>query len=97
MRELLRDARERLEVVQRALTALGVARAKARSDELLDERRLPAGGGQERSEMPCVDPEPCDPRARGRDLGLRLAIQMLPGLVRGTTTPYSSSWRDEVA
>ena len=42
MRELLGDARERLEVVERVLAALRVSSAQARSDELFHERRLAA-------------------------------------------------------
>ena len=57
MRELLRDARQPFEIVERGLPALGVARAQARSDELLDERCLPTGSGEERPEVSSVDAE----------------------------------------
>ena len=77
MRQLLRDARERLEIVESALAALGVARAKPRRDELLDEARLAARGGEEGAQMACVDPEAGEPRAGGGDVGLRLPVEML--------------------
>ena len=80
MRQLLCDARERLEVVERVLAALRVARAEAGRDELLDERRLPSGRGEERAQMPRVDAEPREAGARGGDVGLALAVQALAGL-----------------
>ena len=49
-------------------------------DELLDERRLPPGGGQEGPEMASVDAEAGEADARGGDLGLALAVHVLPGL-----------------
>ena len=67
--------RQRLEIVERRLAPLRVARAKARRDELLEQRRLPAGGGAEGAQVARVDPvardagaarRRCRPRSRGR-------------------------------
>ena len=80
VRELLGDARERLEVVERVLPALGVARAQSRCDELLDECCLAPRARQERPEMPRVDAEPSEPRACGGDVGLALAVEALAAL-----------------
>ena len=80
VRELLRDACERLEVVERALAALGVPRPQAGCDELLDERRLPSGRGQERPQVACVDAEAGEPGARRGDVRLALAEEVLAGL-----------------
>ena len=71
---------ERLEVVERVLAALGVARAQARRDELLDERRLPTGSGEERPQVARVDAEARQPRAGGSDVGLALAVEALAAL-----------------
>ena len=68
---------ERLEIVERVLPALGVARAQARRDELLDERRLPTGSGEERPEVPRVDAEARQTRTGGGDVGLALAVEAL--------------------
>ena len=85
---------ERLEVVERALAALRVARAQAGRDELLDERRLAPRRSEERPQVACVDAEACEsvrtprrcpPRSRGR-------AARRPRRATATT-PYSSSSR----
>ena len=80
MRELLRHARQRLEVVERVLAALCVARAETGRDELLDERGLAARAGEERPQVASVDAESRQPCACSRDVGLALAVDVLPGL-----------------
>ena len=77
VRELLRDARQPLEIIERVLPALGIARAQARSDELLDERRLPTGSGEECPEVSRVDAEARQPRTGGSDVRLVLAVEAL--------------------
>ena len=80
MRELLRDARERFEVVERSLSALGIARAESWRDELLDERRLAPGGRQDRAQMPRIDAEAREPRRGRGDVGLAFAIEVVTAL-----------------
>ncbi len=94
MRELLGDARERLEVVERVLATLRVARPQARRDELLDERRLPPGrrsgtsaGVARRSRSARGE------RTRPRCLPRVSPYSRSPPSVRERTRPYSSSWR----
>ena len=77
MRELLRDPRQPFEIVERVLPALGIARAQARGDELLDECCLPACSGEERPEVSRVDAKARQPRTGGGDVRLVLAVVVL--------------------
>ena len=91
MRELLGDASERPRGRRaRSFGARDCATEPGR-DELLDERRLPPGRGEERPQVTRVDPEAREPGARRRDVGLALAVETLAASTRDWTTPYSSS------
>ena len=80
VRELLGDSRERLQVVERVLAPLGVARAQAGRDELLDERRLAPRCRQDSAQVTRVDAEARESRAGRDDVRLALAIETLPAL-----------------
>jgi hypothetical protein len=71
---------ERLELAQALLAALGVPRAERGRDDGFEQARLPVGPGAERPEVPRGDPEPREPPARGRDLGVSLGVALLPVL-----------------
>src|SRR5918995_595076 len=80
VRELLRYTREGLEILERVPAALRVPCAKPWSDELLDERGLPSGTGQERSQVAGVDAVARKTRARRGDVRLALCVKPLPAL-----------------
>ena len=79
-RELLRRLRERLEVVEAGLPALGVARTERRCDELFEEAGLAPGRVPERPQVPGVDPVLREPAAGRGDLGVALAVEVLATL-----------------
>src|SRR5204862_7797797 len=58
--------------------ALGVARPKSGSDGLLDQSGLAVGRGAEAAQMPRRDSELRQPAARERNLGIELAVALLP-------------------
>ena len=80
LRELRRDARERLEIVERRAAPLEVARAEPGRDELLEQRRLPTRRRAERAQMPRVEAVAREPPARRGDLDVALAVDPLPRL-----------------
>ena len=80
LRELCRDGGERLEVVERRAAPLEVARAQARRDELLEQRRLAPRGGAEGAQVPGVEPVAREAAAGGRDVDVALAVDALAGL-----------------
>ena len=68
MGQFLRHAGQGFHVLEGVLASLGVARAQARRNELLDERGLPPRAGEERPQVPSVDPEPGKACARCGDI-----------------------------
>src|SRR5206468_10783522 len=83
LRQVLGYPRQRLEVFESALPTLRVSRAEAGDHQLLDERRLPRRGREERSQVAGVDPEARESRARRGDVHLALAVQPLASLGAG--------------
>ena len=97
LRELLRELGERLQVLEPGLAALGVARAERRRDELLEQRRLPVGGGAERAQVAGVDAEAREPPARRGDLRVALAVEALAALEPRLQQPELLELAREVA
>src|SRR4051812_24173409 len=77
LRELLREARERAQILERRLPSLRRACAQGRGDELLDERGLAVGRVAEDTQVPCADAEAHEPRADERHLGVGLGVAAL--------------------
>src|SRR5262249_46320584 len=96
MGELLRDAGERLEIVERVLAPLRVSRAQTGCGDLLDECCLSPGGGEDRAQVARVDPVASEPRASRSDVGLALAVDPLASFVPRHDEPELLELADEV-
>ena len=100
--QLGRDRGELFEVVERRPAALEIARAEAGGDELLEQRRLAAGRGPKRAQVPRVEAVPCETAAGGGDLDVAFAVEALAqgktGVMVGETrgelvaVPLEESW-----
>src|SRR5919199_3098557 len=81
LRQLLRELGELLEVLHARLPPLGVARAKRRRDDRLEQARLAGRRGAEGAQVARRDAELREPRAGDRNVDVALAVEPL-ALVR---------------
>src|SRR3954470_3258047 len=79
--EVCRHRREVLERLDRLLAALRVARAQRRGEDLLQQRRLPVGGGPERAQVAPADAVAGEFGHGADDLALGLVVVLRPGAV----------------
>src|SRR6266540_2088457 len=80
LRKLLRELRQTLQVLHPRRATFGIARAQRRSDELVEQRRLPVCGGAERAEMAGIDAESLQLHAGGRNVRVGVSVQLLSAL-----------------
>ena len=79
LRQLLREAGEGAEILERGLAPLRRPGAQRRRDELLDERGLAVGGVAEGAQMARADAEADEARADERNLRVGLDVAPLAG------------------
>ena len=83
----MRELCERLQVPQSCRTALGVAGAKRRRDELLEQRGLTIGRGAEGAQVPRRDAVARELRTRRGDVGVCLRIALVVARPRRREQP----------